>query len=409
MRIALVTDTYVPQINGVSTVVHRIVQALGDRGVAVTVVAPRYPNAPADPPGELRVRSAPFPPYPAIRLSLPAPGQVGRFLGRFRPDLVHVATEGPLGLAGRRFAVRRRVPLVTSYHTDFPGYCRHYGAPLLESTAWQWLRWFHGAARLTHTPGEFMRDLLHARGLTRAVVWGRGVDTEWFHPERDRSLWRRRLGVRDGTALVLHVGRLAAEKNLEVLADAWSLAHATLGAQARFVIAGEGPLEARLESRLPWATRMGFLDREDLADLYAAADVCVLPSATETCGLVALEAMATGLPVIAADAGGFRESIRHGHNGILVPATDARAFAGHVSHSCSSGTGGGPWAPPRASSRCPVGRPRRTTCSSASTVCSPGRRPRRNAHAPRSRHPRGRPAAGRRARGAHAVARGARP
>jgi glycosyltransferase involved in cell wall biosynthesis len=126
------------------------------------------------------------------------------------------------------------------------------------------------------------------------------------------------------------VGRLAPEKNLDVLIDAWSLAHATLGAQARFVIAGEGPLEARLEACLPWVTRLGFLDRDDLADLYAAADVCVLPSATETCGLVALEAMATGLAVIAADAGGFRESIRHGQTGLLAPAADARACAAHL-------------------------------------------------------------------------------
>jgi glycosyltransferase involved in cell wall biosynthesis len=330
VRIALVTDTYAPQVNGVTTVVRRIVYVLGDRGCAATVVAPRYPNAPDDPPGELRVRSAPFPPYPAIRLSLPAPGQVGRFLRRFRPDLVHVATEGPLGLAGRRFAVREDIPLVTSYHTDFPGYCRHYGVALLEPTAWQWLRWFHGPALLTHTPGEFMRDTLQARGIGRPVVWGRGVDTDQFSPERDRCRWRRRLDIRDGTALVLHVGRLAAEKNLDVLAEAWSVAHEALGSRARFVIAGEGPQESRLEARMPWAARIGFLDRDDLADLYAAADLCVLPSATETCGLVALEAMATGLPVIAADAGGFRESIRNGRTGVLVPATDARAFAGAV-------------------------------------------------------------------------------
>jgi phosphatidylinositol alpha 1,6-mannosyltransferase len=330
VRIALVTDTYVPQVNGVSTVVHRIVRVLGDRGCGAAVVAPRYPDAPNDLPGELRVRSAPFPPYPAIRLSLPAPGQVGRFLRRFQPDLVHVATEGPLGLAGRRFALRERVPLITSYHTDFPGYCRHYGASLLEPTAWQWLRWFHGPALLTHTPGAFVRDTLHARGIGRAVVWGRGVDTERFTPDRDRARWRRRLGVRDGTALVLHVGRLAPEKNLDVLADAWTLARETLGAQARFVIAGEGPLELRLESRMPWATRIGFLDRDDLADLYAAADLCVLPSATETCGLVALEAMATGLPVIAADAGGFRESIVNERTGFLVSPDDARAFAATV-------------------------------------------------------------------------------
>jgi glycosyltransferase involved in cell wall biosynthesis len=330
VRIALVTDTYDPQVNGVTTVVRRIAHHLPDAGVGTVVVAPRYPDAPIDVPGELRVRSVPFPPYPAIRLSLAVPGQVRRFLDAFGPDVVHVATEGPLGVAGRAYAIRRNVPLVTSYHTDFPGYCRHYGAPLLEPAAWRWIRWFHRPARLTHTPGEFVRDTLHAQGIPQAVVWGRGVDTDHFSPERDRGTWRRRLGVRPGAALVLHVGRLAPEKNLDVLCDAWTIARASLGSRAMFVVAGDGPVRERLDERIPWAGRIGFIDREDLADLYTASDVCVLPSATETCGLVALEAMASGVPVVAADAGGFRESIRHGSTGLLAPPTDAAAFAAHI-------------------------------------------------------------------------------
>jgi glycosyltransferase involved in cell wall biosynthesis len=305
---------------------------LPEHGVATVVVAPRYPHAHRGIPGELRVRSVPFPRYPAVRLSLPVPGQVRRFLAGFRPDVIHVATEGPLGVAGRAVAVRRRIPLVTSYHTDFPGYCRHYGAPALERVAWRWLRWFHRPARLTHTPGEFVRDTLHAHGIRQAVVWGRGVDTDHFHPDRDGSVWRRRLGLDPATVLVIHVGRLAPEKNVEVLADAWAIARASLNGRAAFVVAGEGPMGARLDARMPWAGRLGFLDREDLADLYAAADLCVLPSATETCGLVALEAMASGVPVIAADAGGFRESIRHGVNGLLASPDDPRAFAAHIVH-----------------------------------------------------------------------------
>jgi phosphatidylinositol alpha 1,6-mannosyltransferase len=332
VRVALVTDTYDPQVNGVTTVVRRMAHRLPDHGVATAVVAPRYPRAPRGIPGELRVRSVPFPRYPAIRLSVPFPGQVARFLAAFRPDVIHVATEGPLGAAGRAVAVRQRIPLVTSYHTDFPGYCRHYGAPALEPAAWRWLRWFHRPARLTHTPGEFVRDMLHAHGIRQAVVWGRGVDTDHFHPDRDGSVWRRRLGIDPGTALVIHVGRLAAEKNLGVLCDAWAVARASLNGRAAFVVAGEGPMAAQLDARMPWAGRLGFLGREDLADLYAAADLCVLPSATETCGLVALEAMASGVPVVAADAGGFRESIRHGVNGLLAAPADPNAFAAHIVH-----------------------------------------------------------------------------
>jgi glycosyltransferase involved in cell wall biosynthesis len=332
VRVALVTDTYDPQVNGVTTVVRRMAQRLPAHGVATAVVAPRYPKAARGIPGELRVRSLPFPRYPAIRLSVPFPGQVARFLAAFRPDVIHVATEGPLGVAGRAVAVRQRIPLVTSYHTDFPGYCRHYGAPALEPAAWRWLRWFHRPARLTHTPGEFVRDTLHAHGIRQAVVWGRGVDTDHFHPDRDGATWRRRLGLESGTALVIHVGRLAPEKNLGLLCDAWAIARTPLSGRAAFIVAGEGPMEPQLDARMPWAGRLGFLDREDLADLYAAADLCVLPSATETCGLVALEAMASGVPVIAADAGGFRESIRHGVNGLLAAPDDPKAFAAHIVH-----------------------------------------------------------------------------
>jgi glycosyltransferase involved in cell wall biosynthesis len=324
-----VTDTYVPQVNGVTTVVHRIARVLAAAGVPHVIVAPAYPGAAAEP-GELRIASLAFPPYPAIRLSLPAARRVARFLTGFAPDLVHVATEGPLGLIGRGYAVRRGLPLVTSFHTDFPGYCRHYGAAALEPAVWQWLTWFHRPAGLTHTPGEYVERLLAGRGFTRVAVWGRGVDVRHFRPGRDGGRWRRTLGVAPDAALVLHAGRLAPEKNLDVLCRAWSLARAALGRRATFVVAGDGPVGPALEARMPWVRRVGFIDRDALADLYAAADLCVLPSASETCGLVALEAMASGVPVIAADAGGLRESVRAGVNGLLAAHSDAGAFAAHV-------------------------------------------------------------------------------
>jgi glycosyltransferase involved in cell wall biosynthesis len=330
VRIALVTDTYSPQVNGVTTVVRRIADLLARSGHAAAVVAPAYPDDRERRPGELRVPSLPFPPYPAIRLSLPLRRRVARFLDAFEPHLVHVATEGPLGFLGRGWALRHGVPLVTSYHTDFPQYARHYGGGRLEPLVWRWLVWFHGPAVMTHTPGAAVRDQLVARGLSRAVVWGRGVDSRHFRPERRDADWRRALGVRDEQAVVLHVGRLAPEKNLGLLIDAWRLAAPQLGGRAQLVIAGEGPDGARLRAALPDARHIGFLDRDALAALYASADVCVLPSRTETCGLVALEAMASGLPVIAADAGGFRESVRPGWNGFLTPIGDPAAMARHI-------------------------------------------------------------------------------
>jgi glycosyltransferase involved in cell wall biosynthesis len=328
VRIALITDTYAPQVNGVTTVVRRLAETVRAAGHAVAIVAPRYPDQSDDDGGsdELRVRSLPFPPYPSIRLSLPAHRRVPRFLDGFVPDLIHVATEGPLGVVGRRYALRHGLPLVTSFHTDFPKYARHYGTPWLEPLVWRWLVRFHRPARLIHTPGEAVWKELRQRGLERAVLWGRGVDVEHFRPYRRDIGWRRWLAGGDDTVVVLHVGRLAPEKNLDVLVDAWTKAHAVLGQRATFVIAGEGPSARSLISRLRFVRQLGFVDREALARLYASADLCVLPSTTETCGLVALEAMASGLPVVAADAGGLRESVRPNLNGLLVAPHDAAGF-----------------------------------------------------------------------------------
>ncbi len=331
MRLALVSDTYTPQVNGVTTVVVRIANVLREFGHQVAVVAPRYPgHGDEECPGELRIPSASFPPYPAIRLSLPQFGAVARFLDAFEPEIVHVATEGPLGLTGRRYAVRRGIPLVTSYHTNFPQYARHYGAGTLEPLVWKWLRWFHRPAVLTQTPGEAVADELKRRGIGNPIVWGRGVDTTHFHPGRRSAGWRRWLAGGDDTAIVLHVGRLAPEKNIDVLIESWQAARERVGQRATFVLAGEGPETRRLLTHLPWVRQLGFLDRGRLADVYASADICVLPSNTETCGLVALEAMASGLAVVAANAGGFRESMTHGLSGVLVAADDATGFAAEI-------------------------------------------------------------------------------
>ena len=327
VRIGLVSDTYTPQVNGVTTVVRRIVSLLRAQGHEALVVAPRYPSMAAPPDlRELRIPSLPFPLYPDIRLSLPPFRQVTDFFDAAPPDVVHVHTEGALGLAGRRWALRQKVPLVTTFHTNFPEYSRHYGVGFLEPLVWRWLRWFHRPARVTFTPGQAVRDDLARRGLPQATLWGRGVDPHFFHPGRRDHSWRRWLAGGDDTLIVLHVGRLAHEKNLGALIEAWRQTYEVLGQRATFVVAGEGPERRRIESHLPFVRLLGFLPREDLATLYASADVSVFPSHTETCGLVALEAMASGSAVIAADAGGFRESIQAGTTGLLVPAHEPRGY-----------------------------------------------------------------------------------
>ena len=327
MRIALVTDTYLPEVNGVTTVLARMRRGLRDRGHAVEVIAPAYPHPGPDDEGVIRRPSFPCPGYSAVRLSWPWTGAVRRELDRFQPDLVHVVTEGPLGRLGRRHALTRELPLVTSFHTDFPRYARHYLGAWAVEPARRYLRRFHGAALATHTPSEITQGELAALGITQAVVWGRGVDSATFTPAR-RNVMRRNQLVAGDRPLILHVGRLAAEKDVDTLIRTFILLHAVLGQRAAFCVAGDGPKAATVRAALPFAWHKGFLPRETLADLYADSDLFLFPSPTETCGLVALEAMSSGLPVIAAAAGGVRENVRDGLTGRLVPAGEAHAFAG---------------------------------------------------------------------------------
>lgn len=329
MRIAFCTDTYLPEINGVTTVLATMRHGLLARGHDVLVVAPGHADAEAED-GVVRRPAVPCPGYQAVRLSSPFGGDVRRALAAFRPDLVHLVTEGPVGLIGRRWALARGIAVVTSFHTDFPSYAARYLGPWAVGPTRRYLRWFHRPAAATQTPSDATRDALIALGLSRAVTWGRGVDIGTFSPRRRDALRRAGLGCGDDRPLVLHVSRLAVEKDVDTLVAAFRLAHARLGDAVRFAVAGDGPRAGWVRAELPFAAHFGFLDRGRLADLYADADIFVFPSPTETCGLVVLEAMASGLPVIAARAGGVVEQLREGINGHLVETGDAAAFAERI-------------------------------------------------------------------------------
>jgi glycosyltransferase involved in cell wall biosynthesis len=329
MRILLSTDTFLPEVNGVTTVLSTMRDGLRSRGHAVRVVAPAYPAPTVEDSEVRRLASVPCPGYPQVRLSWPWGRGLSLELDGWKPDLVHAITEGPLGLFGRSYARRRGLPLVTSFHTDFPRYASHYLGRFAVEPVRAWLRWFHGAALMTQTPSARTQAELLGMGIPRAVVWGRGVDTGWFHPGRRSDTRRAALGA-DSRVLVLHVGRLAVEKGVDTLVGAFIAARERLGDRASFCVAGDGPRAGAVRAALPFAHHLGFLDRATLADLYADADIFVFPSATETCGLVALEALAAGVPVIGASAGGVPESLRHGLTGFLVSPGDAMGFAERI-------------------------------------------------------------------------------
>jgi glycosyltransferase involved in cell wall biosynthesis len=324
LRIALVSDTYLPEINGVTTVLRTMRDGLRARGHDVLMLAPRYPSPGPDDSGVFRRASIPFPLYPAVRLSLPIGGGASRALHHFRPDLVHVATEGPLGLVGRGWAGRNAVPLVTSFHTDFPRYAGRYLGNWSVRQVRRYCTWFHRPAAITQTPSEETAAELRSFGIQPVMAWGRGVDPDHFTPARRSE--SRRFALRD-RPVVLYVGRLAREKDIGVLVTCFRMLREQWGDRIAFAISGDGPEGEVVRGQLPFARHHGFLDRDRLADLYADSDVFVFPSQTETCGLVALEAMASGVPVIAADRGGVLENLRPGVNGLRVAAGNPAAFA----------------------------------------------------------------------------------
>lgn len=344
LRLALFTDTYTPQLNGVSRTLDRLVRAIQVRGGAVRVYTTTDPEVPADAPPEdaiWRRPSIPFWAYPQLRMAAPVLGRAYRDVRRWRPTLIHAATPFGMGLAGRSCARALGVPLVTSYHTSFNEYAKFYRLGVLSQPGWAFIRWFHNSGARTYVPTRAVLEELRALGLERLAIWGRGVESRRFHPRFRTAEWRARLGADDDTVVVAYVGRLAAEKGLDTALAAMQRIVARrasgqpgAGGPRRilFAVAGDGPYAMQCRRAAPPAPLSHFAGRLEgraLSEFYASADLFVFPSATDTFGNVLLEAMASGLPVIAADVGPTREILARGA-GLTVPAGDAAALAAAI-------------------------------------------------------------------------------
>jgi len=340
MRVLYCSDTYPPQMNGVSVVTAVSVDGLARSGWDCAVAAPQYPAAThAAWSGDLGAeggggevysfRSLPIPFYPDVRLARPRVADLSRLIDRFRPDLVHCETEFGLGRAGKAAAQRAGVPVVSSYHTDFARYADAYGARWLRGLVRRHIARFHRTSRRVYTPSSAARGDLLRLGITDVEVWGRGVDTELFHPGRRSQGLRAALGMGSRYTFV-YVGRLATEKRADQVLDAFRLATEMLPRGViHLVVAGTGPREAELRATAPpGVSFVGLLDRRSrLPDLYANCDAFVFASVTETLGLVVLEAMASGLPVIAVAEGGVRDHLRDGRNGLACREGDVQGMA----------------------------------------------------------------------------------
>ncbi len=329
LRIAIVTETWPPEVNGVAATVSRVVEGLCARGHAVDLVRPRQAgdSVMREPVAwtETLVRGMDIPRYPQLKLGLPAGAALRRQWRARRPDVVHLVTEGPLGWSALRAALALKLPVVSDFRTNFHAYSQHYGIGWLGTPVMAYLRSFHNRTLRTMVPTEALRAELQAAGFDGLRVVARGVDMQRFDPRHRSAALRASWGAGPGTMVALCVGRLAAEKNLDAVlaaAAAMRAQHAGL----RLVLVGEGPERARLQQQCPAAVFVGVRHGADLAAHYASADVFLFPSMTETFGNVVPEAMASGLAVVAYDHAAARDLVRDGHNGLLARLGDGAGF-----------------------------------------------------------------------------------
>lgn len=328
MRIALFTETFLPKVDGIVTRLRHTVEHLQRNGDQVLVVSPdgglkEYKGAKIH-----GVSGFPLPLYPELKLALPRPS-IGVALEKFQPDVIHVVNPAVLGLGGLYYAKMMQIPLIASYHTHLPQYLQHYGLGMLEPVMWELIKVSHNQAQLNLCTSTAMIHQLREHGIERLDLWQRGVDTETFHPGLASLEMRSHLSQgHPESPLLLYVGRLSAEKEIDRIKPVLEAIP-----NARLALVGDGPHRQALEKHFAGTPThfVGYLTGTELGSAFACADAFVFPSRTETLGLVLLEAMAAGCPVVAARSGGIPDIVTDGVNGYLFdPADDEGAIAATV-------------------------------------------------------------------------------
>ena len=315
MKIAFFTETFLPKVDGIVTRLTKTIQNLVQLGDEVIIFCPE--GCPSSYMGAkvIGVAAMPLPLYPELKLGLPGPA-VSEELEKFKPDLIHVVNPAVLGLGGIWLAKTNNIPLIASYHTHLPKYLEHYGMGMLEPLLWELLKAAHNQATLNLCTSTAMVEELSDKGIQNTALWQRGVDTDIFRPElRDDQMRARLLGkFSDEGSLLIYVGRLSAEKQIERIKPVLEALPKT-----RLALVGDGPYRQQLEKIFQGTatTFVGYLSGNELASAYASGDAFLFPSSTETLGLVLLEAMAAGCPVVGANKGGIPDIISDGENGCL--------------------------------------------------------------------------------------------
>ena len=329
MRVALYTDTFYPQINGVSNTVYRLANYMKKNKIPYKIFAPHYPgdNGHNYDFNICRFLSMPFPFYPECRLSIPYYPKLLREMDDFKPDIIHSITQSGIGCSGLRYAKEKNIPFVASFTTNFSMYLKYYKLQYLEEALWGYLKWFHSNAYANFCPSQDTIESLEPKGISNLKIATRGIDIELFSPLKRSEKFRNKYGL-NGKTSFLYAGRLAPEKDLDTLVQSANEIYSKFPAESIFVIVGDGPMREQLAAEMPPNTVFtGYLKGEALSEAYASADVFVFPSGTETLGNVVLEAMASGLPVIAVNSGGVKENVLNGYNGIMCRYKDKHEFA----------------------------------------------------------------------------------
>jgi glycosyltransferase involved in cell wall biosynthesis len=328
-RIAYITETFPPDINGVALTVAKTVETLRARGHELQLIRPRNANDPAgrgsDPMQEFLVRGAPIPLYKQLKLGLPAKRALVQLWSRRRPDLVHIATEGPLGWSALQAARKLKLPVCTDFRTNFHAYSQYYGLGWLKGAIFSYMKKFHNMAQYTMVPTQETFEQLQSMGFEHLKVVARGVDTDLYTPHRRTDILRAQWGATPSTLVLLSVGRLAAEKNLDLVVQSYRQIQGVV-TDCKLVFVGDGPYRATLQSQCPDAVFAGFRTGSNLAEHYASADLFLFPSLTETFGNVTLEAMSSGLPVVAFEHAAAKELITPMQHGVLVSAGDTSRY-----------------------------------------------------------------------------------
>ena len=330
LRIAVVTETWPPEVNGVAMTLAKLVQGLSHRNHDVQLIRPRQTKteSPLNDASleEVLMRGMPIPRYPELKLGLPSKKTLVKTWTLRRPDVVHIATEGPLGWSALQAAKVLKLPVTSDFRTNFQSYSKHYGVGWLRKPIVAYLRKFHNATACTMVPTRELMRTLSENGFANLKVVSRGVDTKLFNISKRSTSLRASWGATENTTVLISVGRMAPEKNLDQVLKTYEALKNT-GKTFKLVMVGDGPLKEQFQQRYPEIIFPGMLSQSNLAAYYASSDLFVFPSQTETFGNVTLEALASGIPVLAFDCAAARDWVQRGINGWLVAENNPDGFA----------------------------------------------------------------------------------